>query len=69
MLVCVLCIAAPGLQNSLPLFVSSFYHELGHTLCAIVGGYAARCLARTTTGNVELFLSFSFCGCARTVFY
>ena len=53
-LVCVLCIAVPGLQNYLPLFVSSCYHALGHTLCAIVGGYAAWCLARTTTGNVEL---------------
>ena len=53
-LVCVLYIAAPGLQNYLPLFVSSCYHELSHTLCAIVGGYPARCPARTTTGNVEL---------------
>ena len=53
-LVSVLCIAAPGLQNYLHLFVSSFYHELGHAMCAIVGFYTARCLARTATGNVEL---------------
>ena len=33
-LVCVLCIAAPGLQNYLHLFVSSFYHVNLVTQCA-----------------------------------